>query len=126
MLKYAKKKGGSKSKRKGSPNTGHPTAKWRRCNPAYLATVQLQGEFKSPKTPRAYSTGGKQHRGHVCIPNCDCLSRKDWYDNYSEEYIAMVAAEKQRLSRVQAHEENGPVCGVCFTLMPVSGAHDCS
>jgi hypothetical protein len=125
MLKYAKKKGGSKSKRKGSPNTGHPTALWRRCNPAYLAASQLKGEFKSPKAERAYTTGGKQHRGHVCVPNCECLSRKDWDDNYSEDYLAAQYAEKLRLARVQSHEQNGPVCATCFTLIPVNGAHEC-
>lgn len=125
MLKYAKKKGGSKSKRKGSPNTGTKVATWKRCNPAYLATQQLKGEFKSPKTPRAYTTGGKQHRGHVCVPNCECLARKDWDDNYSEAHLAAQAAEKQRIRRVQLHESNGPVCSDCFTLIPVNGAHEC-
>jgi hypothetical protein len=126
MLKYAKKKGSSKSKRKGSPNTGHPTALWRRCNPAYLPAVQLKGEFRDPKSARKYTNGTKQQRGHVCLHNCDCLSRKDWDDNYSEDYLAAQYAEKLRIKRVAAHEANGPVCTRCFTLLPVSGNHECS
>jgi hypothetical protein len=126
MLKYAKKKGGSKSKRKGAKNVGTQVATWRRCNPAYLPTVQLRGEFQSPDKPRKYTNGKTQHRGHVCLPNCNCLSRKDWDDNYSDEYIAKVQAEKLRLKRVKAHESNGPICPTCFTLIPVNGVHDCS
>lgn len=123
MLRYARKKGGSKSKRKGAKNTGTQVPLWKRCNDLQTAKAGRRGEFRDSPYVRTLANGQEQTRAHVHLPNCSCLSDAAWGKDtgLSADYLAMRDAEKARKRRIAAHEKSRRICSSCRMLLTVSG-----
>jgi hypothetical protein len=120
-LKYAKSKKGSKSKRKGTPRANAPLPLWRKsaCNPAWVKRDPArQGEFVS--ATREYSNGSGQHRGHVCLAQCECAKALGARPKSEAEIIRakQVKLDKKLSER---HAAQGAVCNTHFTLLSVTG-----
>lgn len=118
MLRYARKKGSSKSKRKGQPKAGTPVALWKPCNAAHDSRG---AEFENRTRAVVH---GKQHRGHVCLSDCGCAKALGARPKTEAEIIRANAAKlTERLA--SAHDATGRVCEKCCLLIPVNGTHDC-
>jgi hypothetical protein len=121
MLKYAKSKRGSKSKKKGQARSNAPLPLWRKsaCNPAWVARDPArQGQFESAE--RDYADGTTQYRGHVHLPNCGCAKALGARPKTEAE---IIRAKQVKLDKhlAERHAAQGTVCSVHFTLIPISG-----
>lgn len=125
MLKASKKKGGSKSKRKGAKNTGHPIPLWRRCNPQWVSEDPARtGQFESRE--REYSNGSTQYRGHVHLADCGCQQALGPRPK-SEAEIVRAKQLKGIAKRTEMQIAKARLCPDCFTLLPVNGhCADCT
>lgn len=111
--------GGGPKRKQARPAAKAPLPRWKRCNPAHDYRAG-RGEFRDGPVSMRQLANGEQPRGHVCLPDCGCLTGFDQV--FSDEYLLARECEKARDKRIAAHEASRDnVCGGCFTLLPVTG-----
>jgi hypothetical protein len=123
MLRPAKRGKGSKSKRKGQKNRGNPVQTWRKCNDDSHTRRGLKGEY-ADNEPREYANGTQQHRGHVKLVVKETIVRKEWPENYSEDFLAVRATTMQIAKRAEAQAKHGARCHVHHIVLPIAGTCD--
>jgi hypothetical protein len=118
MLRYAKSKKGSKSKRKGSKNTGTKVQQWKRCNAAH---DPRGAEYVDSE--REYGNGGTQYRGHTHLPNCGCQKALGPRPK-SESEIVRAQQLKMASKRLQKQVARNAECPIHHTMLPITGQCD--